>query len=77
MIIVARDRPMAATRLMDTFAAKFQTLAAYPELGYRCDAVSPGLRCFAAGSYVVFYQPIEGGVQIVRVMHGSQDQTLL
>jgi toxin ParE1/3/4 len=51
---VARDRPVAARRLMDPFAAKFDTLAAFPELGCRCDAVFPGLRCFVAGTYVIF-----------------------
>ena len=36
------------------------------ELGYE-------LRSFPFGAYVVFYQVIEGGIEIVRVLHASRD----
>jgi len=31
------------------------------------------LRFFPAGTYLIFYRPIEDGVEIVRVIHGSRD----
>jgi len=31
------------------------------------------LRSLAVGRYVIFYLPIPGGVQIVRVLHGARD----
>jgi len=31
------------------------------------------LRSFPVGSYVIFYRPMENGVEIVRVLHGARD----
>lgn len=33
----------------------------------------PGLRSTAIGRYVVFYEAIEGGLDVLRVLHGSRD----
>jgi len=32
-----------------------------------------GLRYLPLGSYVALYQPMDGGVEIVRVAHGRRD----
>jgi toxin ParE1/3/4 len=31
------------------------------------------LHSFPIGSYVVFYQAIENGIEVIRVLHGSWD----
>jgi toxin ParE1/3/4 len=31
------------------------------------------LRSFPVGSYVIFYVPLPGGIEVVRVTHGRQD----
>lgn len=33
----------------------------------------PGVRSFAFGRYVVFYEPLPDGIDVVRVLHGSRD----
>jgi toxin ParE1/3/4 len=35
--------------------------------------LGPGLRSVAVGSYLIIYRPIEGGIEIVRVLHGRRD----
>jgi len=31
------------------------------------------LRSFPFGRYVIFYMPIEGGIDVVRVLHSARD----
>jgi toxin ParE1/3/4 len=43
------------------------------EAGRERPELAPRLRSFPAGRYVLFYRPIGGGIEIVRVLHGSRD----
>lgn len=58
---------------MDRFHEQFQTLVEFPQMGRSRPQLGPSLRSFPLGSYITFYQPIDGGVEIVRVLHGSRD----
>lgn len=69
---VARDKPIAAKRLIQLIRRKFRTLANFPELGSTCDNLESGLRSFSAGSYIILYKPTPDGVEIVKVVHGSR-----
>ena len=33
------------------------------------------LRSFRFGRHVIFYEPIEGGIDVVRVLHSARDMT--
>jgi toxin ParE1/3/4 len=70
---IAEDSLAASERFLDSFNDKFKLLASAPEIGRLREELAPGLRSFPVGSYVVFYQPIKDGVEIVRVLHGSRD----
>lgn len=37
------------------------------------DELHPGLQSFPVGKYLIFYMPIRGGIEIVRVLHGMMD----
>ncbi|HVA47788.1 MAG TPA: type II toxin-antitoxin system RelE/ParE family toxin [Pirellulales bacterium] len=69
---IARDKPLAAKKLIKQLQRKFQTLATFPELGASCDQIQTGLRSHAAGSYVIFFEPITAGIRVVRVAHGRR-----
>ena len=43
-----------------------------PEIGECQDDLKPGLRRFVVGNYLVFYEPIPGGMRVVRVLHGAR-----
>ncbi len=62
-----------ADAFIDLIDQKFQLLAQQSGLGRRRDELSEGLRSFPVGRYVIFYLPLSGGVQIVRVLHGARD----
>ena len=69
---VARDKPLAARRLIANLQRTFQTLATFPELGARCELLGAGLRNHTAGSYIIFYGQAPEGIEVVRVLHGSR-----
>ena len=69
---IARDSPAAADRMVDRFTATYQRLAENPALGVAQDQYRPGLRCFRVGSYLIFYQPTDAGILVIRVLHGAR-----
>jgi toxin ParE1/3/4 len=42
-------------------------------MGTARNELKVGLRCQPIGNYLIFYFPIEDGVDIVRVLHGSRN----
>jgi toxin ParE1/3/4 len=72
---IAADNPAAANRLLDRFDSLFQTIAAQPELGRKVEELAPNLRFIPLGNYLVFYRPMNDGVEIVRLLHGARDVT--
>lgn len=70
---VAQDNPDAADRLIDAIEEKCRLLADYPKLGTNCDNLHPNLRFLAIGKYLLFYLPLENGIELVRVLHGARD----
>lgn len=70
---IAQDSPRAAGRVLTAIDRKCKMLARSPKLGRRREELSPGMRSFPVGSYVVFYRVMHGGVEIIRVLHGARD----
>ena len=42
-------------------------------MGRARDELAPDLRSFPFGRYVIFYEPIEDGIDVVRVLHSARD----
>lgn len=72
-LYIARDNVDAADKLIYTIVSRFSRLAAKPDFGRPREELSAGLRSLPVGRYVVFYRPIQSGVEIVRVLHGARD----
>ncbi len=43
-----------------------------PKMGVARPEVRPGVRTFPHGNYLVVYREIDGGVDIVCVLHGAR-----
>lgn len=72
---IAEDNPPAADRLLDRLNNIFHILAVQPNLGKTVEELYPGLRLFPIGSYLVFYRPVDDGIEIARLLHGARDIT--
>jgi toxin ParE1/3/4 len=70
---IAQDNVDAADKFIRVIVSRFPKLAAMPQLGRQREELSPRLRSFPVGRYVIFYRPMEKGIEIARVLHGARD----
>lgn len=76
---IARDNATAATRVVEAAYKTFDMLAGSPRIGKQFDVVSLAgeeIRFMAVAGfkkYVIFYRPISGGVEVLRVYHAARN----
>ena len=76
---IAQTSEEAADRFLEACLSDFQKLADMPGMGTRREISNPngvGIRSWPVSrfrNYLIFYRPIEGGVEILQVMHGSRN----
>ncbi len=70
---VAQDNVEAANRIVEEIVGKFATLRDHPYIGREQDHLLINLRRFAVRNYLIFYQPFDDKVDIIRILHGSRD----
>ena len=71
---IARDKPTAAREWLAKVRATCQILAENPQVGEVREGFGvPGCRSFSIGNYVVFFRPVDEGIEVSRVIHGSRD----
>ena len=70
---IAQDNPDAASRQLREIAASCERLAAYPGISQARREIRDGVRTWPVGAYLVMHRQIEGGVEIVRVVHGARE----
>ena len=74
--IAVEDRD-AATSVLRSIHEKCRFLAANPKAGPARPDIAQEMRYGVAGRYLVLYREIEGGVEVVRVLHGARDWRVL
>ena len=70
---IADDSPDRADDFLDRIESKLMTLAQNSGLGRKRTELLPNLRSFPIDNYVVFYQQIDGGIDVIRLLHGLRD----
>lgn len=70
---IASQNLQAARQFADEVVQKCQTLAQFPEMGRLWNDLVPPLRSFPVDRYLIFYRPVKGGIQIVRIVSGYRD----
>ena len=71
---IARDSPENADRFVyRIFQICQESLASSPNMGRPREELALRLRSLIFEDYIIFYRPIENGVEIVRVLHGRRD----
>lgn len=76
---IGRENPEAAARFLTTAEETFKQLLATPGLGRLREYLDPrltGLRSWRIRGFenwLVFYRPADGGIEVVRVLHGARD----
>jgi toxin ParE1/3/4 len=70
---IAQNNPKNADNFLDFILEQCLFLTQSPYSGKKRDELLQDLRSFPVRSYLIFYFPLENGIEIVRVMHGSRD----
>lgn len=70
---IAQDDPAAADRWLDTLEEKIGLLADNPLMGPARPDIARELRYHPVGNHLLLYRVIQGGIEIVRVLHGARD----
>ncbi len=71
--------PEAARRFRLSAEKTFAALSGSPGTGELYEVENPlleGLRCSPVGhfrNYLIFYRPIEGGIDVIRVLHAARN----
>jgi toxin ParE1/3/4 len=78
-IYIGHDSPDASNRFLDSAEAAFEALLRMPAMGVAVSTPVPslaGLRRWSVPgfeNFLIFYRPIEDGIEVVRVLHGARD----
>jgi toxin ParE1/3/4 len=70
-LYISDDSPNAADRVIADIVKTFPLLAEFPGIGRPRDELASGLRSYTIGIHLVFYRPMEDGVEVARVLHGA------
>jgi toxin ParE1/3/4 len=78
-VYLASQSPAAADRFLDSCMSDFERLSVMPGMGAKREFRNPnaaGIRSWPLSgfpNYLIFYRPIEDGVEILRLLHGARD----
>jgi toxin ParE1/3/4 len=63
----------AGERFVEKFGQKCQHLAQFPYLGKSYAFIDPDLRGVSMMGYIIFYQVVDEGIEILRVVSGYRN----
>jgi toxin ParE1/3/4 len=70
---IAEDSLDRAIGFIRKLYEQMEKLATNPNMGRRRDELLPELRSLPYGNYLIFYVPLDDGVDVVRVLNGARD----
>jgi toxin ParE1/3/4 len=63
-----------AGRIIDRICERFWLLGQHPAAGKTQPQIAPGVRCFPAGKYLIYYRRTRSGTDILHIFHGAREQ---
>jgi toxin ParE1/3/4 len=70
---IADQSPANADRYIERIISTIRHVAEMPQMGALRLPNHPKIRSFPVGSHLVFYQLIDSGIEVLRVVHGARD----
>jgi toxin ParE1/3/4 len=72
---IAEHSLQNAERVLRRLDERLRLLAANNLMGRPRPELAANLRSFPESSYIIFYRPIDGGIELIRVIHSARDIT--
>lgn len=69
--------PAAANRLIGHLELGMSLLVDNPAMGRERPDLAENLRSFRVEEYIIYYYPVEYGIDVARIVHGSRDASRL
>ncbi len=76
-LFIAQDDPVNADRFIDRIADTCNLLGENPLMGRSRPELAPDLRSFPVGNYLIFYNTLVDGIEIVRIISAARDVAAL
>ena len=70
---IAPDNEAAADRLIDDIHDSTRRLLQFPLMGREAERLHAGARSLTHRDYLIVYGPMDYGIAVLRVVHGSRD----
>jgi toxin ParE1/3/4 len=70
---IAEDNPSRAVTFIQEIREKCRLLAEMPKSAPARPELGRDIRSRPAGNYVIYYQPLSDGVEIIRILHARRD----
>ncbi len=70
---IGESDPEQADKFLDLILEKCELLAKFPGMGRTRHELLLNLRSFSVKHYVIFYTPIEDGIEVFRILHSLRD----
>lgn len=64
----------AGVDVADRIVERFALLCEFPEAGRMAAEIAPGVRCFPAGSHLIYYRKTRRALEILHIFHGAREQ---
>ena len=72
-VYLAQNNQIAADQQIAKILGRLPMLAQFPDIGKIRDDLRDKLRSFLVKPYIVFYIKLDGGIEVVRILHHSRD----
>jgi toxin ParE1/3/4 len=70
---IATQDKERANKFLKVLNDALQTIAQQPFMGKERSEIMAEIRSFPVKNYVIFYRPLENGIEVVRILHGARD----
>jgi toxin ParE1/3/4 len=69
---IAERNFSAADRMLDRILDTLNLIATQPEMGEVVEHLKRGARRFSVGNYILYFEPMDDGIRLLRVVHASR-----
>ena len=70
---IALDNERAADKLLAKIHRAFELLSETAGMGRLRPEFGVGVRSTSIGNYIIFYRPIDDGIEVLRIFHAARD----
>lgn len=71
--LVEKAGSETANKFLSEVKKKCESVSKFPEMGRVRHEYLLNLRSFPFSNYIIFYLPLEDGIEVLRIIHSSRD----